>query len=105
MENNAIFNEFNIVKLIMNVQKLVLKQSEVTGCACGGLVDVFEYIYIMFRQDELAFAINHAVNIPISVAQALFQVIPPWGKLPYAISPANHLTGFIFFAQARTLTR
>ncbi len=97
MENNIVFNEFNIVKMIFNIQRLVLKQSEVTGCACGGLVDVFEFIFIVFRQDELAFALSHLVNIPIALLQTLLQVIPPWSKLPYATSVVNHLNGFIYY--------
>lgn len=97
MQNNIIFNEFNIVKLVLNIQRLVLKQSEIAGCACGGLVDVFEFIFIAVRQDELAFAISHLVNIPIASGQTLLQVIPPWSKLPYANSVVNHITGFIYY--------
>lgn len=97
MENNIVFNEFNIVKLVLNIQRLVLKQSEVTGCACGGLVDAFEFIFIAFRQDELAFAVSHFVNLPISSLQTLLQVIPPWSKLPYATDVVNHLNGFIYY--------
>lgn len=97
MENNAIFNELNIVRLVLNVQKLILKQQEVSGCICSGLFDVFEYIFIAFRQDELAFMINHLVNIPVSLFQALFQVIPPWTKIPLGTKLINHVNGFIYF--------
>lgn len=97
MENNIIFNELQITKVVLHAQRLVLKQSAVAGCACGGLVDVFEFIFIACRQDELAFAVNHLVNIPVSLFQTLFQVMPPWQKLPMGTKVVNHVNGFIYY--------
>ena len=97
MDNNLLFNELSVTKVIIYAQKLVLKQSEVAGCACGGLTDVFEFIWIACRQDEIAFAINHLVNVPVSLIQALFQAMPPWSKMPLGEKMVHHLNGFIYY--------
>lgn len=95
--NNIITNELPIRHVIRAMQRLVLQQQTVSSCVCEGLSDVFEFIYIVFRQDELAEAVNHAVNLPISMVQELFQVIPPWGKVPTLLKPMNHLMGFVYY--------
>lgn len=98
MYNNPITNELNITEVVLTAQELVVKQSEVTSCVCNGLTDVFEFFFIPFRQPELAFAINHAVNIPIASAQGLIQTIPPWSKYSGGLLKAvDHMCGAIFY--------
>lgn len=97
VNNNLVTNELDLLQTVMNVQRLVLKQSEVTGCICEGFNDVFEFIYIAFRQDELAISVNHFINIPLALVQIFIQMLPPWKKFPEFTTPMNHALGFVYF--------
>lgn len=97
IDNNPVTNEYNVTNVVLNVQALVLKQSEVTSCICGGLTDVFEFVFLWFRQDELAHAINHAVNVPISLVQSAVQTVPPWSKNVGLLPTISHLNGALFY--------
>ena len=98
VENNLITNEFDVRAVVVNIQKLVLKQREVSDCLCEGLGGVSEFFFIIFRQDELATAINHFINFPISLLQSALQIIPPWSRFPDGIVPFNHLQGFVYYS-------
>jgi hypothetical protein len=97
IENNPVTNELNVTNVVVSIQKLVLKQSEVSSCVCEGLTDVFEFVYILFRQKELALAINHLINIPVAFIQGIIQSIPPWSRFPLGIPIFNHWQGFVFY--------
>ena len=97
VNNNPVTNEIDLLQTVMNVQRLVLKQSEVTGCICEGFNDAFEFFYIIFRQDELAFAVNHLVNFPVAVVQMFIQMLPPWKKFPELTMPMNHALGVTYY--------
>lgn len=97
IHNNPVTNELNVVQVVMNIQRLVLKQSQVTGCICEGFNEIFEFIYIVFRQDELAYTVNYAINFPLSLLQMGIQMTPPWSKFPMFIKPMNNLLGFVYY--------
>lgn len=97
IDNSPVTNEFNVTGIVLNVQALALKQSEVTSCICNGLTDAFEFFFIFFRQNELAYAINHAVNVPISLLQSAIQVVPPWSKNIGVLPAVSHVNGALFY--------
>ena len=96
-QNNILVNEFNVTGIVLNVQSLVLKQADIAPCVCSGLTDAMEFIFIFFRQEELALSINHFVNIPVSMFQTLLQVVPPWSRVPGLANTINHVNGFIYY--------
>lgn len=98
VENNLVTNELDIRRVVINLQKLVIKQREVSDCLCEGLGGVSEFFFILFRQDELATAINHFINIPISLIQTSIQIIPPWSNFPDGVVTFNHVQGFVYYA-------
>jgi len=95
--NNILVNDLPIRQVIRSVQRLVLQQSTVSSCICEGLTEVFEFVYVLFRQEEMVELVHHAVNFPIALVQEIIKIIPPWGNLPTLIKPMNHLMGFIFY--------
>ena len=97
VNNNLLINELPVKNVVRAVQRLVLQQESISSCVCSGLSEVFEFFYIVFRQDELALAINHAVNVPVSLVQGLFLALPPWGKSASLVLPFNHMMGFVYY--------
>lgn len=98
MFNNPVTNELDITQVVLGVQELVAKQSEVTSCVCNGLTDVFEFFFIPFKQPEIAHAINHAVNVPVAAVQGLIQTVPPWSKHSGGLlKVVDHMCGSIFY--------
>jgi hypothetical protein len=97
VENNLITNELNVTSVVINIQKLVIKQREVSDCLCEGLGGVSEFFFILFRQDELAKVVNHFVNIPISLVQMSLQIIPPWSRFPDGLATFNHVQGLVYY--------
>ena len=96
-QNNIITNELNITQWLMNMQMVVNKQEQTADCLCEGLSEVFDYFFIPFRQKEIAIAMNHAFNVPLSILQQAMMLLPTYGKFPLFIPTINHVNGFIFY--------
>ena len=97
VDNSLITNDLNVTAVVMNVQALVAKQSDITSCICDGLTDVFEFFFIWVKQPELAHAINHLVNVPISLIQGIVQTVPPWSRDGGFLRPVSHVNGALFY--------
>ena len=97
VNNNIFTNDIDVTEVVANVQDLVLQQQAVASCVCDGLKDVFELWFILFKQREITVAINHLVNIPISLMHMFVKVAPPWSKSPSFLSTVNHINGFIYY--------
>ncbi len=96
-ENNIFVNEWNVTEVASKTQYLVAKQHDLVECVCEGLADVIDIAFVVVRQRELPIAINHAVNIPLSIIQTVFQLLPMFGPVfPTLNKPLYHLNGAIF---------
>ena len=96
-ENNIFYNELNVTDVVDKTQSIISKQEDIITCVCDGLKDVIEIAFVVVRQKELPLAINHAVNVPVSLIQTVFQLLPLFGPVfPSLKMPLYHLNGFIF---------
>ena len=97
-ENNIFYNELNVTDVFNKTQLLISKQQDIASCICDGLTDVIDIAFVVVRQKELPLAINHAVNVPVSVVQTIFQLLPLFGPVfPSLKMPLYHLNGAIFY--------
>lgn len=96
-ENNIFMNELNIVEVINNTQTIIAKQQEVADCICEGLQPIMDMGFVVVRQKELPLAVNHLFNIPISLVQSIFQMLPLFGPVfPSMNKPLYHANGFVY---------
>lgn len=97
IENNVFVNELPVTELADNVQRIFAHQQNITECVCEGLKDIIDIGFTVVRQKELPMAINHAVNIPVSLIQTVFQLLPIFGpKFPLLTKPLYHLNGAVY---------
>ena len=96
-ENNIFVNEWNVTEIAVKTQDVLQHQQNISECVCEGLKDVIDIAFTVTKQRELPRAINHAVNLPLSVAQTVFQLLPLFGpRFPTLNKPLYHLNGFTF---------
>jgi len=96
-ENNIFVNELPVADVIDRAQHILSHQQNITSCICEGLKDVIDIGFTVVRQDELPLAINHAVNVPVSLMQTVFQLLPLFGpKFPTLTKPLYHVNGAVF---------
>jgi hypothetical protein len=96
VENNIMVNELNVTKLFTNIQTIISHQQNISTCVCDGLEDIFDIGFTLAKQKELPFAINHAVNFPLSIIQTFVGILPMFGKFPHFTRTVYHANGFIY---------
>lgn len=91
-------NDFDVTDVFIGVQTLVKTTVEVFDCACAEMGNLYRVPVEMLTREPLARAINHYVNVPISLAQELLDVLrfesfPTFKKTFYHVSAGIHETG------------
>lgn len=91
-------NDFNVTGVFIGAQTLVSSTVEVFDCACAEVGNLYRVPVSMLTPEPLARALNHGVNVPISLAQELldilrFESFPTLKKTFYHLSGAVHETG------------
>lgn len=96
-ENNIFVNELPMTEVINTAQEIISKQQNISSCICEGLKDVIDIAFVVVRQKELPMAINHAVNVPVSVIQTVFQLLPLFGpRFPSLKKTLYHWNGAFY---------
>ena len=96
-ENNIFMNELPVTEVVDDLQKIFAHQQNITECVCEGLKDVLDIGFTVVRQKELPLAVNHAVNVPISMVQTVFQLLPMFGpKFPSLTKTLYHWNGAFY---------
>jgi hypothetical protein len=97
-ENNIFMNELPVTDVVDSLQHVLSHQQNITECVCEGLKDVIDIGFTVVRQKELPMAINHAVNVPVSLIQTVFQLLPMFGpKFPSLTKPLYHWNGAFYY--------
>lgn len=91
-------NDFDVADVFVGAQTVVATTVEVFDCACAEVGNLYRVPVSMVTPEPLARALNHGVNVPISLAQELLDVLrfesfPTLRKTFYHLSGAVHETG------------
>lgn len=91
-------NDFDVTDVVLGAQTLVATTVEVFDCACSEVGHLYRVPVEMLTREPLARALNHAVNVPVSFAQELLDVLrfesfPTFKKTFYHVSAGIHETG------------
>ena len=91
-------NDFDVTDVFIGAQTLVATTVEVFDCACAEVGNLYRVPVSMVTPEPLARAMNHGVNVPISLAQEMldilrFESFPTLKKTFYHLSGAVHETG------------
>ena len=96
-ENNIFVNELPVTEIIEHAQEIISHQQNITSCVCEGLKDVIDIGFTVVRQKELPLAVHHAVNVPVSLIQTVFQLLPLFGpKFPSLTKTLYHWNGAFY---------
>lgn len=91
-------NDFDVTGVFIGAQTLISSTVEVFDCACGEVGNLYRVPVSMLTPEALARAINHGVNVPVSFAQEMldllrFESFPTLKKTFYHLSGVVHETG------------
>ena len=91
-------NDFDVTDVFVGAQTLISSTVEVFDCACSEVGNLYRVPVSMLTPEPLARAMNHGVNVPISLAQEMldllrFESFPTLKKTFYHLSGAVHETG------------
>ena len=96
-ENNIFVNTLPVTEVFDDIQHIISHQQNITDCVCEGLKPVIDIAFTVVRQKELPMAINHAVNVPVSLVQTVFQLLPLFGpRFPSLKKPLYHWNGAFY---------
>ena len=88
-------NDFDITEMVEAIQTVIVVQREIFDCACEELSSIFNVAVAVVRPKPLAKAMNHGLNVFVSLLQELFKMLPRWGQYPTLRKPFYHASGFV----------
>jgi hypothetical protein len=96
-DNNIFVNDINTTQIFSDTQDFIAHQEQTLSCICDGLEDVFSITFEVVKEKSIAKALNHGVNVPLSIVQTFVGILPVIGpRFPDFKNTVYHVNGLIY---------